>query len=184
MSPQQQIIDWLQQDAERMLALRTARSLELNDWCLGAGFVRNLVWDRIYGNSVATPLNDIDVVYFDSQYTDVGRDQILEMRLFDWLPKPWSVKNQARMHLRNQHAPYLNTEEAMSYWPEIETAVGARLNVDNQVELIAPFGLEALFNGSITFNLKNGDLSAFKRRVEAKQWLQQWPKLKVRVNES
>lgn len=49
MNRQQQIIQWLQQDNERMTVLRTVRRLGLNDWCLGAGFVRNLVWDRLHG---------------------------------------------------------------------------------------------------------------------------------------
>ncbi len=64
---QQQIIQWIEQDEMRMLALRTARQLTLNDWCLAAGFVRNLIWDRLHGFSHSSPLNDIDVIYFNSQ---------------------------------------------------------------------------------------------------------------------
>ena len=97
MDPQRQIIDWLQQDDARMAALRTVRRLGLNDWCLGAGFVRNLVWDRRHGYVDATPLNDIDVIHFDAQRADAERDRMLETRLHQWLPRPWSVKNQARI---------------------------------------------------------------------------------------
>ena len=126
MDPQRQIIDWLQQDNARMAALRTVRRLGLNDWCLGAGFVRNLVWDRRHGYTEPTPLNDIDVIHFDAERADAERDRMLEVRLQQWLPRPWSVKNQARMHLRGGRAPYRDSEEAISFWTEVETAIGAR----------------------------------------------------------
>lgn len=179
MDPQQQIIDWLQQDTQRMQALWTARRLGLHDWCLGAGFVRNLVWDKRHEYQVATPLNDIDVIHFDPRHNDAQHDRTLEFRLRGWLMQPWSVKNQARMHLRNNRASYLNSEDAISYWPEIETAVGARLNANDSITLIAPFGLQALFSDTLTFNTKSNNFTAFEQRVVQKQWLQCWPRLKL-----
>jgi len=178
MDRQQKIIQWLQQDNQRMSALRTARRLGLNDWCLGAGFVRNLVWDRRHGYADATPLNDIDVIHFDPLRPEAERDRMLEARLQQWLPQPWSVKNQARMHLRSGRAPYRSSEEAISYWTEVETAIGVRLNADDSFTLVAPFGLDALFDDSITFNVKNGDLSACQQRVAEKGWLARWPRLR------
>lgn len=178
MSLQQKIIQLLQQDNERMMALRTARRLGLNDWCLGAGFVRNLVWDQRHGYATPTPLNDIDVIHFDPQRPEAERDHMLETRLQEWLPQPWSVKNQARMHLRSGRAPYRNSEDAISFWTEVETAVGARLNADDSITLVAPFGLEGLFADTITFNAKNGDLDAYEQRVVGKGWLQRWPRLR------
>lgn len=178
MDPRQQIIDWLQQDNKRMQALDAARRLGLHDCCLGAGFVRNLVWDRLHGFTASTPLNDIDVIHFDPRHNDAERDQMLESRLLEWSAQPWSVKNQARMHLRSNRAPYRDSEDAISYWTEIETAVGARLRADDSIQLIAPFGLQALFNHSITFNPKSNNLAAFEQRMVEKQWLEHWPKLK------
>lgn len=179
MDPQQQIIDWLRQDSQRMQALYTARRLGLNDWCLGAGFVRNLVWDRLHGFTTSTPLNDIDVIHFAPRHNDAERDRMLESRLLEWSVQPWSVKNQARMHLRSHRAPYRDSQDAISYWTEIETAVGARLQADDRIQLIAPFGLQALFNHSITFNPKSNNLVAFEQRVAEKQWLELWPRLKL-----
>ncbi len=179
MDPQQQIIDWLQQDSERMQALCAARRLGLRDWCLGAGFVRNLVWDRRHGFSAGTPLNDIDVIHFDSRHSDAGHDKMLESRLLEWLERPWSVKNQARMHLRSNRAPYRDSKDAISYWTEIETAVGARLHADGSLSLVAPFGLQALFNDTITFNARSNNLAAFEQRVAEKRWLTHWPKLRL-----
>ncbi len=142
MDPQRQIIDWLQQDSARMAALRTVRRLGLNDWCLGAGFVRNLVWDRRHGYVEPTPLNDIDVIHFDAQRADAERDRMLEARLQQWLPQPWSVKNQARMHLRGGRAPYRNSEEAISFWTEVETAVRRQpLAVERLMHRVARLGM-------------------------------------------
>ena len=52
---------WLTNDPARMAALTIAAAQELPDWCLAAGFVRNLVWDKLHDFSSSTPLNDIDV---------------------------------------------------------------------------------------------------------------------------
>lgn len=57
-----QIKNWLSSDPERMEALSIAARLELPDWCLAAGFLRNLVWDKLHGFSSATALNDIDLI--------------------------------------------------------------------------------------------------------------------------
>ena len=49
-------------------------------------------------------------------------------------------QNQARMHLRGGRAPYRDSEEAISFWTEVETAIGARLNADDSITLVAPSG--------------------------------------------
>ncbi|WP_145525506.1 nucleotidyltransferase family protein [Yersinia rohdei] len=183
---QQQIIQWLQADPYRMRALSVARELGLPQWCLAAGFVRNLVWDQLHGYASPTPLNDIDLVYFDEQDTreqhDLRREeQLLQTPAFQQTSFPWSVKNQARMHLYTGRLPYTSTEDAISYWVEIETAIGARLNDKGEIELVAPFGLDALFAKTITLNPKNGEIDTYNQRVKSKGWLQHWPQLRLVV---
>ena len=162
-----------------MEALQLAASLGLNDWCLSAGFLRNLVWDHMHGYKMTTPLHDIDLIYFNPDDVSAQSDKAFESRLKQRSAHPWSVKNQARMHLRNGDHPYTSTEHAMRFWVEIETAVGVRLEPDKQIRLLAPFGLEALFNNSITLNSLRPKPEAFRARIEAKQWLKRWPLLKV-----
>lgn len=173
------IVEWVKADADRMRALEQAAVLELNDWCLAAGFVRNLVWDRLHGHSAATPLNDLDLIHFDAADSSAHRDRLLESRLRDRSSLPWSVKNQARMHVRNGDAPYISTADAMSYWVEVETAIGVRVDTAGEVELVAPLGLEGLFAMTITLNLRRARPQVFRERVRAKGWLRQWPQLKV-----
>ena len=62
--PELLIQQWLVNDSQRMQALHIAGSCNLPDWCLAAGFVRNLVWDQLHGYPQPTPLNDFDFIYF------------------------------------------------------------------------------------------------------------------------
>lgn len=181
---QQQIIQWIEQDPMRMLALQTAQQLRLPDWCLAAGFVRNLVWDQLHGFTTPTPLNDIDVIYFDPRDISVTSEKKFEQQLGDLAALPWSVKNQARMHTLHDHAPYTSSSESMSYWVETETVIGAALDERGNVELIAPLGIAELFELSITANPRHGDVQVMLERAESKGWLNQWPKLRLVTEKS
>ncbi len=170
---------WIKKDSERMDALHTASYLNLNDWCIAAGFVRNLVWDKLHQKNTLTPLNDVDLIYFDHANPCQKSDKLFEKHLKSISTLPWSVKNQARMHVRNNDKPYSSTYDAMSYWIEIETAVGVKLSKEGNIEILAPFGVKRLFRNSITINNKRRKSNDFYERINKKQWLSQWPKLKV-----
>ncbi|MEL4279467.1 MULTISPECIES: nucleotidyltransferase family protein [Shewanella] len=181
---------WLSQDRGRMRALELAQQCaqvhSLPQWCLAAGFVRNLVWDKLH-DIKSRPLNDIDLIYYCPLDTRPERDRAIEAYLQTLAPDlPWSVKNQARMHLNNQDNPYQSTQDAMCYWPEQETAVAVYLEhmpntessvVDN-LQLIAPFGLSSLFALQLTHNPKRA-LAVFEQRIATKNWLKQYPRLSL-----
>ncbi|WP_447895814.1 nucleotidyltransferase family protein [Vreelandella sp. GE22] len=180
MTNEARLIAWLGQDRLRMQALRVAAGFGLSQWCLAAGFVRNLAWDKAHGFDNATPLNDIDLIYFDPQDTRPETDRALELELNRRMALPWSVKNQARMHTRNADAPYGSCEDAMRHWVEVETAVGALLDERGRIRLVAPFGVAALFELTITLNPARPKLVAFQARLAEKGWLRQWPGLTVK----
>lgn len=179
MNPELRIKHWLADDEKRMQALWLAASCQLPDWCLAAGFVRNLAWDQLHGYAKPTPLHDLDLIYFCTLDASEQRDRQLEQQLIARTGLPWSVKNQARMHRRNRDAAYVSTADAMSYWVEIETAVGASLNATGEIMVIAPFGLQPLFELTITLNPKRKKPQDFQQRISTKNWLQIWPQLKV-----
>ncbi|MHB0775053.1 nucleotidyltransferase family protein [Halomonas sp. WWR20] len=181
MTLEKTLIAWLEADTERREALRVASQLQLNDWCLAAGFVRNLVWDKLHGYSEPTPLDDIDLIYFDPTETNESRDRSLESQLYEMLARPWSVKNQAKMHTRNGDDPYHSTADAMTYWVEMETATGVRLKGkrNSELEIVAPFGLYSLFNMTVTMNPKRKKPKVFAARVQGKEWLKKWPGLVI-----
>ena len=64
----------------------------------------------------------------------------------------WEVRNQVRMHIRHNHKPYTSTTEAISYWVEIPTCVGVRLNQDDTLAFTAPFGLEHNWSLEVRIN--------------------------------
>lgn len=169
----------VESDDLRIRALRAVKTLELPDWLIAAGFVRNLVWNNIYGRDIE--LNDIDVIYYCIFEVSECRDVAIEAQLRALEPElPWSVKNQARMHLQNGDSPYKSTLDAMGYWPEKQTAIGAKLDDDDRVVLHSKFGFELQFNGQINPNPARS-LEIFERRVHSKCWLKSWPELRVQT---
>ena len=79
---------------------------------------------------------------------------------------------------RNGDFPYQSTIDAMRYWPEKETAVAIRKKSLSSHECVSAFGFESLFNLELTFNSKRS-LEVFEHRVNSKNWLAQWPLLKI-----
>ena len=65
-----------------MEALMTVRRLNLTSWCIGAGILRNIVWDHLHGYDIPCQLNDIDVAYFDSQNISAEQDHEFQKKLF------------------------------------------------------------------------------------------------------
>jgi len=148
---------------------------------IGAGFVRNAVWDHLSGlDTEATPLADLDVVFHDPAIATAEQDAAFEAELCIAAPDlPWSVRNQARMHERNGHHPYRDVADALTHWPETATAIAARLGPKG-VEMLAPFGvddvLEMIIRPTPGFRAKPEIPLA---RLEAKGWLTRWPSLRV-----
>lgn len=179
---------WIHQDPVRMRALQLVQALKLPQGFIAAGFVRNLVWDRLHGVEQSRPLADIDVIYFNPNDISAAADKTYEFELRDLAPElPWSVKNQARMHIRNGDAPYLSSLDAMSYWPEQETAVAVMLQASKGTEistcphdlkLVSAFGLESLFELKLTHNNKRSSV-IFETRLADKKWITHYPKLSI-----
>ncbi|MDF1733552.1 MAG: nucleotidyltransferase family protein [Minwuia sp.] len=166
-----------------MEVIAAARDLHLQDWAIGAGFVRNLVWDHLHGRPDPTPLNDIDVLFFDPDDPSRGREDRLQTRLSDAMPGvPWSVRNQARMHVGNGDPPYRSTLHAMSCWLETATAVGVRQSAEGELDLLAPFGTADLFALRVVPTAAGlRKRQTYLSRVRSKGWLETWPRLELVV---
>ncbi|MFG6494952.1 nucleotidyltransferase family protein [Fictibacillus sp. UD] len=126
-----------------MSVLRAAKTLDLPDWWICAGFVRSKVWDTLHDFEERTSLGDIDVVYFDRNNIQKENEKVYEGMLHRAMPGlPWSVKNEARMHIVNHDfEPYTSTVDAISKFPETVTALGVTLGDKDEVILAAPCGL-------------------------------------------
>ena len=161
-----------------------AGTLGLADCWIAAGFIRNRVWDHLHGYSEPTPPTDLDVVYFDPDHPDEAIEKRLEARLRACRPgHRWSVKNQARMAIRNGDAAYRSTAHGLEHWCETPTAVGARLNQAGEVEIIAPLGLDDLFGLIVrpTPSARSSPhrLARYRARMAKKNWPRLWPRIRV-----
>lgn len=164
-----------------MKLLKTIAELELEDCWLCAGAIRNFVWDELTGQS--TPINDIDVIYFDERNLSTKYEKIYEQKLEVIFPnQPWSVRNQARMHLKSGFSPYHSAIDGVAHFPETPTAVATCLS-GGEIELIAPYGLNDLFNMVVKptcFYVEGASYhSIYLERVRKKKWENNWNKLKI-----
>ena len=175
-----ELLALLSADPVRGRVMRMVRSLQLADCWIGAGFVRNAVWDWLHGISPAAIEGDVDVIWFDPSRAEPAEDAALEARLrgLDASVR-WSVRNQARMHLRNGDPRYASATDALRFWPETATAVAVRQAGRGAVEWAAPFGLADLFGLIVrpTPEFRGAKQAIFAERVHRKQWLRKWPRL-------
>lgn len=151
------------------------------DWWIGAGFLRNKIWDALHEMEGDSLESDVDFIYFDPLNSSEAADIFLLNRVLQQLPGvKWSVKNQSRMHLRNGDAPYLSSTDAIRFWPEVCTAVGIKLNDKSDLEVSAPYGLDDIFNlivrSTPAFELKS---DVYRARQLKKGWKNRWPKLQI-----
>jgi len=180
---EQTVIDIIAADAWAMDVLWLARSLGLPDWAIGAGFVRGLVWDRLCRHTQRTPLNDIDIVYFDAAETGRAREQAAEAELSAArIDQRWSVRNMARMHLKNRDTPYRDTGHAIGHWLETPTAVAVRLLDSGALELLAPHGVADLLAGRVRPTPAGLRKPAeYRARVASKDWPSRWPRVRIEM---
>lgn len=168
-------------DPWRRSVLETVRQQPLPDWAVGAGFIRSAVWDALHGHRERTPLADVDVLYFDRADLSREREAAFEESLMQARPDvPWSVRNQARMHLRNGDPPYADTADALRYWLETPTAVAIRIDEDGAASLLAPFGTDDLIAMVCRPTPRGREkLPQYRQRIVEKKWWTRWPRVRV-----
>lgn len=153
------------------------------DLYLGGGAIRNLVWDELHNYSLYTQIADLDIIYFDPLSNTKEHDKRFENLLFKKIPNiKWSVKNQSRMHLWNNEEAYSSLKEAIEKWPETCTAIAVRIDSENKIEIIKPFGLTDLYRLIVTPTphfINQNKLERYRERVSSKNWKRTWNKLRI-----
>ncbi|MCC2513506.1 nucleotidyltransferase family protein [Bacillus cereus] len=181
---EQDIIHLIENDEWMMNVLQMAKSLELPDWWICAGFVRSKIWDTLHDYEAKTAMPDVDVIYYDSLHQDEIYEQSLETKLMNIdATIPWSVKNQARMHVVNNMPPYSSSVNAISKFPETATALGVTLDELNNVILTALCGIEDVLSLQVKptahFLKSKERLHMYKNRVIKKNWQSKWPSITI-----
>jgi len=123
------------------------------------------------------------VIYFDKVNALEDYEKQYEQELKKYLPdEPWSVKNQARMHVVNNSEPYQSSIDGIAHFPETPTAIGVRL-ANGKLEIAAPHGIQYLTSGIVAptpyFQKGSQMHEVYKNRVHNKQWKSLWPKLQI-----
>lgn len=169
-----------------MAALRAGRELGLASWCIGAGALRNLVWDALHGHERPSAPVDVDFAYFCDQDFSPQRDAGLQRRLGALCPGlPWEVTNQAGVHLwfeacfGHAVAPLRSLEEAIASWPEPATAVGVWLDAQDGMHFIAPHGLDDLLGMRVRRNPVRVSVETYRQRCASKRYAERWARVVV-----
>ena len=103
-----------------------------------------------------------------------------ELGLRDVIEAPWSVTNQARMHLANDDPAYASTEDALPHFLETPTAVAVRLSADDRIDVIAPWGPEDLFTLTVRPTPSGrAKPDVYRRRLAEKNWSASWGAVRV-----
>ncbi|MEK0317901.1 nucleotidyltransferase family protein [Cohnella sp. 56] len=174
------LLELVQADERMMSVLRTVRNLRLPDWWISAGFVRSKLWDVLSGKAEPTRLPDIDVIFYDDRDLNEAREKLLEAELERLLPgMPWSVKNQARMHVLHDRPPYRSSLDAVAHYPETATALALTLDDAGRPRLGAPHGLDDALAMRVrptpACSTDPTLRATFERRIVAKRWDLIWP---------
>lgn len=170
-------------DDRMMGALAAAVTLDLPDWWIGAGFLRNKIWDTIEG--VENLTTDVDLVYFDksdkAREAELIHEQLLQKIASNY---DWQVRNMARMHEQNGLEPYKSTADGIKYWPETATSVAVR-QVNDELDFLYCYGTDDLLNlvARPTPLFRSGRLlDVYKERMANKKWQQRWPNITIRYD--
>jgi len=169
-----------------MEVLAGLRDDGLPDHLLVAGAIYNLVWNRLTGRPDVTGINDIDVFYYDASDTGWDAEDVVIKRLdtrFAHLPLPVQVRNQARVHLwfpqkfGTPFQPLTSSAEMLGRYASKTHSVGARLEANDTMTIVAPFGLDHIFSMRIVPNPVLDNKKAHETKAARAQSM--WPEVTV-----
>lgn len=184
-SRMEQLVAIIEADQWLMDLLRLVSGIREQRCYIGAGAVRDVVWDRMSYIEVHDGVKDIDVVYYDERRTDGELDAELQRGLVQRRAEvQWDVTNQAGVHLWFKDvfgynvAPFACLEEAVASWPEYASAVAVRLE-NNMFDVIAPHGLDDLLEMRVRRNPIRVTEDQYRRRIDRKKYSERWPNIVV-----
>lgn len=180
------LVSIVRRDPDLMTVLTTVQRLGLNDWLVFSGAVYQAVWNDVTNRPPGHGVKDFDIGYFDDDVSWDAEDAIIK-RVADAFAEPLrsrvEVRNQRRVSewfeekFGEPYPPIKDTAEALTRFVAPAFAVGVRLEEDGEITVVAPFGLDDVFDMVIRPN---------PRRPVAKDWdrvtaraLERWPELTV-----
>lgn len=137
-------------NSEWFETLASIRALSLPDWWVAGGAIRNTVWKHIYGDDCHLGIKDIDLIFFDLKARK-ELEQSAKVRLESAHPQwKFDVKNQSSFgNWRPWPWQFTSAPDGIAHFLHTATAVGIKLDEQNQLVIAQPYGLHDLFSGII-----------------------------------
>ena len=173
-------------DRDLVGVLGLLRRLALPQGWLVAGAIYQSVWNLLCGLPRGTGIRDYDVMYFDdADLSYEAEDAVIRevARESAGLAAPIEIRNQARVHLWYEgrfNAPYprlVSAAQALGLYASTTHAVAARLEADDGIVILAPFGLDDIFDMVLRPNPASPAPLAHAEKARRAKAV--WPRLRV-----
>jgi hypothetical protein len=169
-----------------MRALRAARTVDPPDWLIGAGVIRDRVWNHLHGLAQPEPSKDVDLAFFNPLCLESQHESKVQRVVTAEAPDfAWDVTNQAAVHLWYPRVfgvevdPLTSSADGVATWPETASAVAVRLHADDSIQVVAPHGLDDLFGLICRRNPRRVTSEQYRRRVERLRIAERWPNVQI-----
>jgi len=170
-----------------MAVLETVRALDLPDPLIFSGAVYQRVLNHLTGRDPDYGIKDYDLAYFDASDISYEAEDAVIRKVAAAFAAPLrelvETRNQARVHVwfegkfGESYAPLSCSAEALERFVSASFAVGARLERDGQLTIVAPLGLVDLFALRMRPNPLRPTTNGFARAAASLK--ARWPELKV-----
>ncbi len=177
---EQRLIEIVRNYPDLMHVMTAVRSLDLPDWLIFSGSVYQSVWNAQTGREPGYGVNDFDLGYFDTDTSWDAEDVVIK-RVAAAFDEPLRSRVEARNQCRvpiwfrskfgEDYDSIACTAEALPRFVAPAFAVGVRLEADDSITIVAPFGLEDAFDLVVRPN---------PDRPLAKDWAKIATKIKTR----
>ena len=171
-----------------MHVMTTARDLALPDWLIFAGAIYQAVWNHQTGRHPDYGIKDYDLAYHDaSDLSYEAEDAVIQAaaaRFESPFREQVEVRNQARVHLwfegkfKEPYEPLTRSAEAVERFTSPAFCVAARLESDDSLTVVAPFGLEDMFAMHVRPNPRRPTGGLQRTFANAKG---RWPELTIEL---
>lgn len=169
-----------------MQVLTTLRELDPPDWLLFSGAVYQRVLNHLGGRPLDYGIKDYDVAYFDASDISYEAEDAVIQRVAAAFEPPLremvEVRNQARVHVwfegkfGEPYEPLTSSAQALERFVSPMFAVAVRLEADDRMTIVAPFGLDDLFARRLRHNPSRMSPNFDRIAAAAKA---RWPELEV-----
>ena len=169
-----------------MRVLSIARHLCLPDWLVFSGAVYQPVLNHLTGRPLDYGIKDYDLGYFDASDLSYEAEDAVIRRVKVAFDEPLrsmvEVRNQARVHLwfeakfGEPYAALSCTAEALQYFASATFGVGVRLERDDRLHIVAPFGLADLFALRVVPNPYRKTVGFARASADVRR---RWPEVRI-----